>query len=121
MPGYLPRRERQAKQADLIGDLAGPLRRLLPDSWVLAAGGMATRVADFPPSGHDLVHGSAGALSRPVLPSHTELVAVRQDKCRAVAAGARHRRLLQSPEAIVRHAAPAACFASGGGAERAGW
>lgn len=49
MPAYMPRLERQAKQADLIRNLAGPLRRLLPDSWALASGGLATRVAAFPP------------------------------------------------------------------------
>ena len=49
MPAYRTRRERQAKHADLLNELAGPLRRFLPDSWVLAAGGVTTRVAAFPP------------------------------------------------------------------------
>ncbi|MDR1519348.1 MAG: IS4 family transposase, partial [Planctomycetota bacterium] len=41
----------------------------------------------FSPAGHGVVHGSAGALPGPVLSGHVELVAIRQDKCQAVAAG----------------------------------
>ena len=61
MPAYMTHRERQAKHADLLTELAGPLRRFLPDSWVLAAGGVATRVAAFPPSGHGMVHTAPSA------------------------------------------------------------
>ena len=49
MSAYMPRRERQEKQAALIHDLAGPLRRYLPDSWITAAGGLVTRITAFPP------------------------------------------------------------------------
>ena len=49
MPAYMTRRERQGKHAALLAELSGPLRRFLPDSWVLAAGDITTRVATFPP------------------------------------------------------------------------
>ncbi len=49
MPAYMTRRERQDKHAALLAELSGPLRRFLPDSWVLAAGDITTRVATFPP------------------------------------------------------------------------
>ena len=73
MSGYLPRRERQAKQASLIQNIAGPLRFYLPDSWIHAAGGVSARVAAFPPSGHGLVDDSASPLSRPVMPGYIGL------------------------------------------------
>ena len=90
MPAYMTRRERQGKHADLLTELAGPLRRFLPDSWVLAAGDMTTRVAAFPPSGHGLVHAAPSAFARPVLPLGTELASVGKDKRRTLATGVRH-------------------------------
>lgn len=86
MPGYLTRRERQGKQESLVHCLSGPLRQYLPDSWIESAGGLATRFAAFPPSGHGVVYASASALFRPVLPCHAKLVAIRQDKRGFVAA-----------------------------------
>jgi hypothetical protein len=79
MSGYLTRRERQGKQESLIQCLAGPLRRYLPDSWILLAGGTAMRFAAFPPSGHRVVHASAVVASGSVLPFDSGLVAIRQD------------------------------------------
>ncbi len=79
MSGYLSRRERQGKQEPLIQCLSGPLRRYLPDSWILSAGGMAMRFAAFPPSGHGVVHASAVAASGSVLPVYSGLAAIRQD------------------------------------------
>ncbi len=49
MSEYMPRRERQEKQGILLQNLAGPLRRYLPDTWILSADGMARRFAAFPP------------------------------------------------------------------------
>ncbi len=94
MPAYMTRRERQAKHADLLAELAGPLRRFLPDSWVLAAGGMTTRVTAFSPSGHGLVHAAPSAFARPVMPFRTDMAPVGKDKGRTLAAGIRHGRVL---------------------------
>ncbi len=94
MPAYMTRRERQAKHADLLTELAGPLRRFLPDSWVLAAGGVTTRVAAFSPSDHGMVHAAPSAFTRPVLPLRTQLASVGKDKRRTLAAGIRHGRIL---------------------------
>jgi hypothetical protein len=96
MPAYMTRRERQEKQAALLRELSGPLRRFLPDSWVVAAGGVTTRVAAFSPSGHGVVHDSTGVRSRPVVPLNADLVAVGKDKRRTSAPGLGYRRLLQS-------------------------
>ena len=49
MSGYQSRSERQAKHARLIENLSGPLREYLPEQWIMAAGGVATRIAAFPP------------------------------------------------------------------------
>ncbi len=63
MPEYLSRRERQAKQGKRIQNLSGSLRAYLPDDWIESAGGIAIRVAAFPPSGHGLVYDSTGPVS----------------------------------------------------------
>ena len=49
MPGYTTIRERQDKHARLLRNLSGPLRDFLPDAWIESAGGVAKRVAAFPP------------------------------------------------------------------------
>lgn len=79
MSGYLTRRERQGKQESLIQCLAGPLRRYLPDSWILSAGGMAMRFAAFPPSGNGVVHASSVSAPGSILPVDSGLAAIRQD------------------------------------------
>jgi hypothetical protein len=78
MSGYLSRRERQGKQEPLLQCLAGPLRRYLPDSWILSAGWMAMRFAAFPPSGHGVVHASSVAASGSVLSVDFGLAPIRQ-------------------------------------------
>ncbi len=113
MPAYMSRRERQGKHADLLTELAGPLRRFLPDPWVLAAGGVTTRVAAFPPSGHGMVHAAPSAFARPVMSLRTGMAPVGEDKGRTSAAGIRHGRILQGATTPVwrtpLEARPAGC------------
>lgn len=49
MSRYHDKQEKQAKTDKLVHLLAGPLRRILPDSWVREAGGVGERDADFSP------------------------------------------------------------------------
>ena len=109
MAAYLPRRERQVKQGKLVQSLSGPLRAYLPDDWIESAGGLATRVAAFPPSGHGLVHDSAGPLSRPFMQGCTGMAPDGEGKRRFAVAFTGHQRLLQGAAEASRRIAPPDC------------
>ncbi len=120
MSGYPSRRERQVKHAALLKNLSGPLREYLPERWIESAGGVATRVAAFPPSGHGLVHDSTSTLSRPVLQGCSRMAADSERERRTAAPLTRYKRVLQSAPEASKRIAPSPGEKSGGQPDRTG-
>ncbi len=120
MSGYQSRRERQAKHAALLKNLSGPLRDYLPEQWIESAGGVAARVAAFPPSGHGLVHDSPSTLSRPVLQGCSHMATDSERERSPAAPLTRYKRVLQSSPEASKRIAPLSGEESGGQSNRTG-